>query len=278
MLQKRTFSGIWQALRPALLFIALYLLLLSIGDVIYPGLAGISGLGPFLLQHPGLYRFFLIVFSMAGALIPVLREGRLRIIYFRQKERENRVLGRRIETKRGLVLACLVLAAASACLYGNFLVEAMSWNSASVPAMEAIYQEISPLAILAAFGIFTPFVEEFVFRGILYTGLREVLPAPAAVFLTSLLFGLYHGDLVQGVYAFGVSLLFCLSMELLRQFEAPWILHGVANFLPLVLSFLGVWNLLSGALWRYCFLICLLLSIAVLCAVLGPGREERPRT
>lgn len=278
MLGKRDFYRLWLALQPALVYIMIYLLLLSLGDLVYLDLAALPDpIGPFLLQHPGFYRLFLMLLSMEAASLPFLREGRLRIVCFRQKETEEKTLAERALEKRGLVWACLILAVLSACLYGNSLVQARGWPHASSSGMEAIYAELGPPVLFAVFGFFTPFVEELVFRGILYTGLRECLSVPAAVLLTSAVFGTYHGDPVQGVYAFCISIVFCLSMELLRKFEAPWMLHSLANTVPLALSYLHAWGMLSRPLWRFCFLICLLLSGGILYAALGPGKDRKPR-
>ncbi len=46
-----------------------------------------------------------------------------------------------------------------------------------------------------------PLGEEIVFRGVVYGQLRKVLKVPYAVVLSGLAFGLFHGNLVQAVYA-----------------------------------------------------------------------------
>lgn len=130
-----------------------------------------------------------------------------------------------------------------------------------------------PLSILI-YGIGTPLIEEFVFRGILYNGIyqsiaRKTIPSAqppsgsddnsmpyydpkAAIAIigapfvwppflmaatsTSLLFGLYHGNLAQGIYAFLMGMAFCLSYELTGQFLSAWILHAACNIIALILS------------------------------------------
>lgn len=127
---------------------------------------------------------------------------------------------------------------------------------------------------IALYGIVTPLAEEFVFRGLLYSALytyllRKIGPTastpthPAdgaspgidphaaigilttgfqrrpfliAAGISSLLFGIYHMNLAQGIYAFLMGIAFCLAYELTGQFLSAWILHAGCNVMALVLS------------------------------------------
>ena len=54
--------------------------------------------------------------------------------------------------------------------------------------------------------VLAPVSEEFIFRGVILGQMRRALPFWAANVLQALLFGVYHGNLVQGAYAFCVGL------------------------------------------------------------------------
>lgn len=82
------------------------------------------------------------------------------------------------------------------------------------PEINSNYSEIidtlhndSVLMILCVC-ILAPIGEELIFRGLTLRIIKKALPWQAAVFLQALLFGIYHLNLVQGIYAFLLGLLF----------------------------------------------------------------------
>jgi membrane protease YdiL (CAAX protease family) len=78
--------------------------------------------------------------------------------------------------------------------------------------------------------VFGPFVEELFFRGVLYSWLRERMPAVAAIVLSALLFaGVHPGFPVQ----FIGGLLFASIFEWRGNIWAAYIVHAAANF--------GIW-------------------------------------
>lgn len=57
-----------------------------------------------------------------------------------------------------------------------------------------------PLLILATV-ILGPAAEELIFRGLIYERMKHYLRVPLSVFLSAILFGLYHANMVQFIYA-----------------------------------------------------------------------------
>jgi hypothetical protein len=63
----------------------------------------------------------------------------------------------------------------------------------------------SSVAMLIAVYILAPIGEEFLFRGLLQGKLAKAVngsPMPVVILLQGILFGVYHGNLIQGIYAF----------------------------------------------------------------------------
>ncbi|MBR4514525.1 MAG: CPBP family intramembrane metalloprotease [Lachnospiraceae bacterium] len=60
------------------------------------------------------------------------------------------------------------------------------------------------VSLLASF-IVAPIAEELIFRGVILGYSRQYLPDIAAIFLNALLFAVYHGNLIQGCYAFALG-------------------------------------------------------------------------
>lgn len=81
------------------------------------------------------------------------------------------------------------------------------------------------LVLLAA----SPLLEEFFFRGVFYQRLKELVSPLAAAVISAAVFGLYHGNLSQGIYGFFMGLFLAYSMEKCQTVKAPVIMHLAAN-------------------------------------------------
>lgn len=72
----------------------------------------------------------------------------------------------------------------------------------------------STLALeMVSSALLTPVLEELVFRGIIFTRLKGMLPKFLAVFLSALIFSLVHFNIVQFVYAFFLGIVLAFLME-----------------------------------------------------------------
>ncbi len=90
---------------------------------------------------------------------------------------------------------------------------------------------------LFCYGVISPIAEELLFRGVLFSYMRRFLNVRVAVFLSSVIFGLYHGNLVQGVYAFIMGCLIAYSYEYFGTFAMAAAVHIVSNVLSYCLSY-----------------------------------------
>lgn len=82
---------------------------------------------------------------------------------------------------------------------------------------------------LILYGIISPLAEEALFRGIIYNRIRKNCSIFAAVLLSSLLFGLYHGNIVQGAYGFLMGILIAYTYERFGSFFHAFLFHATAN-------------------------------------------------
>lgn len=117
-----------------------------------------------------------------------------------------------------------------------------------------------PLGILI-YGVLSPLAEETVFRGItlqrLYLLCHEKKSGKTAFLLaaglSSLLFGIYHGSFVQGLYAAAMGFLFCLFLALGGNLFRVIVLHGGANVMTLFLSQAGTFRRASASVMAGAF-------------------------
>lgn len=92
---------------------------------------------------------------------------------------------------------------------------------------------------LLVVGIAAPIIEELLFRGLVYKRMREYCKPGLAIALSGLLFGIYHMNMVQGIYASLLGFLLGYVYEKFHTIAAPIIFHILANITSIVSSEIG---------------------------------------
>lgn len=87
--------------------------------------------------------------------------------------------------------------------------------------------------------VIAPLAEEILFRGFLYGKLRKRLPVWVAVLVTSLLFGVVHGQWNVGVDVFALSLVLCGLRETTGSIWAGVLLHMLKNSVAFFIVFIS---------------------------------------
>ena len=86
--------------------------------------------------------------------------------------------------------------------------------------------------------ILAPLAEEFLFRGITLKMAQKIMPFMAANILQAILFGIYHMNWIQGVYAFVLGLILGFTAEYFHSIWASILLHAFVNGSAEILSHL----------------------------------------
>lgn len=86
-----------------------------------------------------------------------------------------------------------------------------------------------------AMGIVIPVAEELVFRGLVFGGLRRECSFSTAAWLSAAAFGIYHGNVLQGIYGCVMGLLMAWGMERRGTLKAPVLMHMAANLTSVIL-------------------------------------------
>ena len=84
--------------------------------------------------------------------------------------------------------------------------------------------------------ILSAITEELVFRGLVFNRLNKYIGFWPSALIASALFGIYHLNLAQGVYAFLFGIVLCLVYDRFRNILAPIVLHASANLLSVVIE------------------------------------------
>ncbi|MCX6769919.1 MAG: CPBP family intramembrane metalloprotease [Candidatus Micrarchaeota archaeon] len=120
----------------------------------------------------------------------------------------------------------------------------------TAPVLDKI-SRLPPLVAIAAFTL-APLSEELLFRGLLLRSVSDSLGKAAggkfarfawlaAVFLTSLLFALFHlsyGSFAELLVAFSLGALFCLSVKKSGSLIPAIIAHAIFNFASIAIMVL----------------------------------------
>ncbi len=111
-----------------------------------------------------------------------------------------------------------------------------------------------------------PCVEELVFRGLVFRRMRTYLIPSLAAVISAILFGIYHMNLLQFIYATCLGLLLAYVYEEFRTVVAPILLHASANAFSIFISAnVSVAELISGTETRYIVSMVVTLVGTVVC-------------
>lgn len=170
--------------------------------------------------------------------------------------------GERLRARGDQLIAAAAGILAASVFLNLFLtgVGAVHADAAAADASAQAGRVSLPLGILI-YGVLSPLAEETVFRGItlqrLYLLCHEKKSGKTAFLLaaglSSLLFGIYHGSLVQGLYAAAMGFLFCLFLALGGNLFRVIVLHGGANVMTLFLSRAGTFRRASASVMAGAF-------------------------
>lgn len=118
-----------------------------------------------------------------------------------------------------------------------FHVIGLTSSSASYNNTARAQYGVNFIAGLALYGILSPIAEEAVFRGLIYNRMKRCFGIFLGGTVSALLFGCYHGNLVQGIYGTVLGLLIAYLYEKYGSFAAPALFHSVANVSVYVMTY-----------------------------------------
>ncbi len=132
-------------------------------------------------------------------------------------------------------LAGLLMALALSLGLNNLIIigNLSEMSEAYEATMDALYS--APLFVqIASLAILVPLCEELVFRGLFFKRLREKGTFLQAALYSSVVFGLLHGNLVQGFYGFALGMMLAYLYEKYGSFKAPAAAHIAMNLLSIL--------------------------------------------
>lgn len=147
------------------------------------------------------------------------------------------------EKYRLKIYEMLVLLGMGAALsqYVNIIVQKLIDMGSYSENMSQLIDGKSVWFLLICTGIIAPIAEEMIFRWLIYLRLRDYFNKWTAIIISSLIFGIYHANLVQGVYAFILGVIFAYVFETTGSLWGSILLHMGANIWSTTSSDLYMW-------------------------------------
>ncbi|MDZ5000433.1 CPBP family intramembrane metalloprotease, partial [Clostridium perfringens] len=173
------------------------------------------------------------------------------LIYkIRKKKLKEEILLRKTNSTNIIIAAGLGL---SVWLFNSGVLTLIQ-NNGLLPSYFAKMEEmLSPLSDGSVFiailtvGIVAPFAEEFLFRGVVYKTLSKNISLKWTIVIQGILFGIYHGNLIQGIYAAFLGIIFGFVTYKTKSLIPAIIMHMVNNTIAVILpAFISEYLMSTG--------------------------------
>ena len=138
----------------------------------------------------------------------------------------------------GILVLCAVSGGILNLLWSGILQQLRIQDHFSNAVQEQLFAGQAMVQLLGL-GVLVPLAEELFFRGLIYTRIRKRIPAGAAIFFSALLFALFHGNVIQMIFAFPLALILAGLYERSGWFACPLAFHMGANLTAIVLNLLS---------------------------------------
>lgn len=200
-------------------------------------------------------------------------------IYYKDSEVEKKItVSKQLSYEKAKEILILII-------FGFFISKGLS-DFVSLLQIDNIvgdYDEISNSLLqgelffqIISVGIVVPIVEELIYRGLVYDRIRKNINVRYAIVVTSLLFGIFHFNLLQGLYAFLLSLFLAYSVYFYSSLLPAIIIHSVANISAIILNYYTFLSTLKNNKWiNVLFMICEIIIALIIFIIYMTGDNSK---
>lgn len=236
MRKDNVFLAIWRCLYPLLIHIAVTFtiafgyMFLSIFLAIFQSAGGGDAISYAEVVERYTEQALYLLLAASVICIPIF------VLLFRNDRKKEQ----RIKQKETSVVAWIVLAimAVTLCFSLNALL-----GFSGLDKISQKYQEVAQtlysggvLLEIITVGILGPICEELIFRGLMFRRMCEYTKPVIAVIASALVFAIYHGNIVQGVYAFVLGIVMAVCYQRFQTLWASIVIHVAANITSVCLT------------------------------------------
>lgn len=173
-------------------------------------------------------------------------------LYYRDRKREK--LKGIIPNKKASVIQyipMLVMAGVLNIALNNLIMigELSNYSVDYQETAKAFYSASLGMQILCL-GILVPIAEELVFRGLMYRRMREDTGFVISVIYSAVVFGLFHGNMVQMIFGTIMGLMLAYVCEKYGSVAAPITAHITVNMVSIFITNFDVYGRIMTDIWR----------------------------
>ena len=178
----------------------------------------LNGIGTLCVMFPMLYLY---------------KKDFLRRAYYGVVSRQN---GWRITLREVILLLFLGIALAEIVNIAVGIIASFAGMDVYDDTMRMISEGKSIWTLILWVGLISPVVEEMLFRWVVFLRLRDAFSLGVSAVISGLLFGIYHGNMLQFLYASILGIYFALVLEWTGSLWTTILLHVGANIWSLLVS------------------------------------------
>jgi len=180
----------------------------------------------------GKLNYILLISSIVTVLIFLI------IYAIRKKKLTEEILLKKTKLMN-IVIAALI--GTSVWLFNSGVLALLQLNGLLMEQIQGMNEILNPLTeanlfiMILTIGIVAPFAEEFLFRGVIYRTLSKNISIPATIIIQGVLFGIYHANLIQGVYASLLGIIFGFITYKTQSLWPAIIAHMINNTIAVII-------------------------------------------
>lgn len=242
------FQKTWEVLFPYLLYYlaynAAYLILAFAYQATVERFGG--AYGQFMTAHAATVMGVMGGLCMLAGILPLLPMLK-RELEARKTARKLTDTVKNIEQNATKMIVLTVVLAVTASMGWNALLTLTGFADSSQTYQEVADRQYGVAFVvgLVLYGLISPLSEEIVFRGVIYNRLRRLYNPTIGIVVSGVLFGVFHGNPVQGVYGACLGVMMAYLYERSGSFRIPFLFHAVANLAVYITArFAGIQELL----------------------------------
>lgn len=180
----------------------------------------------------GKLNYILLISSIVTVLIFLI------IYAIRKKKLTEEIL---LKKTKPMNMVIAVLIGTSVWLFNSGILVLLQLNGLLMEQFQGMNEILNPLTegnlfiMVLTIGIVAPFAEEFLFRGVIYRTLSKNISIPVTIIIQGVLFGIYHANLIQGVYASLLGIIFGFITHKTQSLWPAIIAHMTNNTIAVII-------------------------------------------
>ena len=217
--------------------------------------------------------------AVSGKMDAVMRQGICSacgfaaLLWYQNGKRKRALCSRKLRSKDrniigiGCIVSVLLLSAASIAMNNLISMTALKQISSGYQSVENAFYSSTLLWEILILCLFVPVVEEILYRQMVYEAVAEWFGDLFAIVLSALLFALFHGNIVQFLYALVLGICLGLVRANFSSVLVPILGHISANLISILRGTTKGFTFVSSGSSMYIQVTGILVVVSILIVI-----------